>query len=1076
MKTIKNILVTVLLFVYTAGTYSQISQEPLSALSPNAANLGLYGNIPVSHYTGIPDIVIPLYEIKVKDFVLPVSLSYHASGIQVDQRAGWTGVNWSLFAGGVITRTVNSAPDDYNNPNYSTGGNAGFYFNYDLLNTASWNQRSYLRSIAQGNQSLKDTSPDEFSFSFDGYNGKFYLDHTRNWQVQCDKPVKIDFDNTWLQIPFSKTGTRAANYGYFPCFSGFTITAEDGTKYQFGKNIEAIDFSIDFFTQHLDDWVATAWYLTKITLPSRQEINFTYERNEFNNQMYIAVHHDISLSTESSGGIFNPQPACSSWNYDPIEYCYQGKLISPVYLKEITTDNVMVSFTKSLSNELKYGQAIYNGKYYDWYQHSSSAQYPFLPVIQSQQYGYPGCLDQLKWYKLDAITVTNKNQTEILKTINFNYNNSTVERLFLESMVESGKKPYVFSYYNKESLPGYLANKSDHWGYFNNTCASFLNYGNYYSYRNPNASVLKYGILTNISYPTGGYTEFEYEPHCYRKQLNIERWNPCSTLSSNQLSGGLRIRQIKNSSTPQGPAQVVKEYYYVSDYLQNGANASVSSGVLGGQVQYYFTDYTVYAFNDNNIRRRMSVFSSISVLPSCQNTGGSHIGYTEVIEKYPDNSFTRYQFTNFDNGYLDEPADAIIQQSRTPYEHYASRAKERGRLLLKEDYNANGEKVKSRNIVYEKDAVSNNYVRAMSATFKNVCPGTAVSYDEGTLYKIYTYSFRPKTEIDSIFDGSNGNIVTQMQYLYNSQKLLSETRFTERPGKTHKTMFQYPFEITDSPDSPVFQQMTEKNMLANYVRKVDYVNHRIIDGEFRKYSAIDTDNQLFMPTEIKRLRLNNPIPENQLFTVRSQGFDLSITSDAYTPENSICAGANFYTLTSARVQMEMSFSEYSKDMFSPFSIYTVHIRNIYTDKIVYQWDMRAVEAALYAPSYIFSDFLYADLAPGDYVFELKHRFDREFDPKEDISDASCNASVSVLITETSLFNSNHPAIQSEIFYRYNNFGNVIEAKQAGTNLATTYLWGYNHQYPVAEIKNADYDQVTAQIQGGQATIDAIATG
>ena len=51
--------------------------------SPTAASLGIYGAVPVGHYTGIPQIEIPLYEIKCGSLTIPISLSYHASGIRV---------------------------------------------------------------------------------------------------------------------------------------------------------------------------------------------------------------------------------------------------------------------------------------------------------------------------------------------------------------------------------------------------------------------------------------------------------------------------------------------------------------------------------------------------------------------------------------------------------------------------------------------------------------------------------------------------------------------------------------------------------------------------------------------------------------------------------------------------------------------------------------------------------------------------------------------------------------------------------------------------------------------------------
>jgi len=974
-----------LLFVLTIISYSfnasaQLPEQSKTALSPNAASLGLYGNIPVSYYTGTPVISIPLYDIKVSDFVLPISLDYHASGVQVDQRAGWTGVNWTLFAGGAITRSINDIPDEYNNSMYHLGSNAGFFFRYNVLNTTSWNQRTYLRSIAQSDDGLfRDTAPDEFSFSFPGYNGKFYLDHTRNWVVQCDKPVKVEFDGIFFEIPFSKLGTQAVNYGYSPCFSGFTITTDDGTKYQFGKDINAIDFSIDFFLQKYDEWLATAWYLTKIILPNTHEINFTYERNEFINQMYIAMHYNLETKVEYKG-IFI-QPSCSSWSYKSIEKCYEGKLISPVYLKEITTDNAVVTFTKSLSNELKYAQSVYIEKYRDW---SQVNLFGFLPILGSNKIEYPDCLDQLKWYKLDKITIQNKNETDTLKIINFGYNNSSSERLFLDSITESGKSPYSFSYFNRNSLPDYLANKSDHWGYFNNTLApvdiklkkvgfryridttyTYPKLREYYYFRdpNPNSDYVKHGILNKIVYPTGGYTEFEYEPHTYRKQLDTIRWNPCIILSSNQTAGGLRIKQIKNSATDQGPAQVVKEYYYVSDYLQNTTNDPVSSGVLGGQTQYLFMDYTTYAFNSEDVRWKKSVFSSISVLPACRNINGSHIGYTEVIEKNLDNSFTRYQFANFDNGYLDEPADAIIQQSRTPYEPYASKAFERGKLIVQEEYNADRKKIKSKSIVYEKSSVSNNYVRAMNARYLNVCPGTAVSYDEGTSFKIYTYSLRPVSEIDTIFEQNNDEIVNNIEYSYNSKNLLSSTDFTRSDGKKQTTKFVYPFEIKDGQDTTIMRKMTEKNILLNYIEKVIFYHSGIpsfgsvISGEYRKYGEIYPG--IFRPQQIDILELQNPV----------------------------------------------SYST------------------------IYPW--------IIIESYYLNG-------------QLHHIYGNS----------------------VTMFGNSY--LKPEIYYKYDNHGNIRESKPAGNNIPTTYLWGYNYQYPIAKVENATYDQVKNQIQGGQATIDAIA--
>lgn len=111
---------------------------------------------------------------------------------------------------------------------------------------------------------------------------------------------------------------------------------------------------------------------------------------------------------------------------------------------------------------------------------------------------------------------------------------------------------------------------------------------------------------------------------------------------------------------------------------------------------------------------------------------GSHIGYTEVIEKRTDGSFTRYRFTNLDNGHLDEPADAVIQQTRTPYEPYASTSVERGQIILQEDYTADGTIKRKKETTYEKSSdTSEDFVRSMKAASYYLCGSAGKFCDEG---------------------------------------------------------------------------------------------------------------------------------------------------------------------------------------------------------------------------------------------------------------------------------------------------------------------------------------------------------
>ncbi len=106
-------LLLLLSFGRSIETLCQLNPyKEVSIASPTAAALGKYGDIPVSYHTGIPQISVPIYQISQGSLSMPISLSYHASGLRVSETASWVGAGWSLNAGGVITRTVRGAPDE----------------------------------------------------------------------------------------------------------------------------------------------------------------------------------------------------------------------------------------------------------------------------------------------------------------------------------------------------------------------------------------------------------------------------------------------------------------------------------------------------------------------------------------------------------------------------------------------------------------------------------------------------------------------------------------------------------------------------------------------------------------------------------------------------------------------------------------------------------------------------------------------------------------------------------------------------------------------------------------------------
>lgn len=156
----------------------------ISPASPTVASLMRFEEIPINAYTGIPDISIPIYSFKTRSSKvnLDLSLNYHATGIGAEEIAAYTGLGWSLLAGGSISRTVRGYPDEIIQHGgafrgakygiYYRAGNVGNYY-YEVednrINSASINQTKLQEfkwnSYEKG---MYDTEHDLYQYNFMG--------------------------------------------------------------------------------------------------------------------------------------------------------------------------------------------------------------------------------------------------------------------------------------------------------------------------------------------------------------------------------------------------------------------------------------------------------------------------------------------------------------------------------------------------------------------------------------------------------------------------------------------------------------------------------------------------------------------------------------------------------------------------------------------------------------------------------------------------------------------------------------------------------------------------------------------
>jgi hypothetical protein len=86
----KKMFLCIFIMLFSVLVYSQ-DLPKIVPLSPNAAEIAKYGEIPVGYFTGVPNIGIPIYTIKSGSLNLPLSLSYHAGGNKVESISSWVG-------------------------------------------------------------------------------------------------------------------------------------------------------------------------------------------------------------------------------------------------------------------------------------------------------------------------------------------------------------------------------------------------------------------------------------------------------------------------------------------------------------------------------------------------------------------------------------------------------------------------------------------------------------------------------------------------------------------------------------------------------------------------------------------------------------------------------------------------------------------------------------------------------------------------------------------------------------------------------------------------------------------------
>ncbi len=815
--------------------------------SPEAEAFRKHGNYPVSQYTGLPNISIPIYTIHLEDLDIPIELSYHASGIKVDETASWVGLGWSLSSGGVISREIKGIADE------DDGGIAD-PMRTDNYYPASLESISTIEDFLTGNVEIpflkacqdgqKDTESDIYSLNAFGMNVKFIIDPDANVHCLPQSNLKI--------VPINASNLRL----------GWIVTDPNGNKFYFERTETTTSMVVEKDgsspTNRNIGSPITGWYITKIIPSSGYGVYFNYQGNGFTQAVKLN-----EFATYIPLGVSSPEFPDDKTNhsFSKYEIRYSVPVLSSIQFNE----GGLNFFLNSSSREDTQGTS--------W----------ALNKIELRAFG--GSL--IKSFEMDYGYF-------VSSVYGGGTPNYLHKRLKLLSVTEKGSDgqalpPYEFTYYTSYNLPGTFSCDRDHWGYYNgNNSNDFREFklipnktflsqsisGLEYNYggakREPHYPEMKACTLTKIKYPTGGETEFQYEPHTYYKAG-----------SGNKIAGGLRIKRIVNYNTDES-LPTFKEFTYLNE------NRTYSSAYFNHTFKYAY-DFSSEIespcpWPEYGCPSWVIVSGSGHAIPlqpqgeiyysTSQNglglTKNSSIGYGRVQEKdgyisngqyITKNGETEYIFTTkFESpsSYIqNEPISGWIgmvypygpffktsefgnHDSYFPAYSYPSKDWREGLLRKKFVYNENGDPLTSIENFYSYGVNASEIGKGLRMIklpmyYCDKMLASNILYSKYTIHSDWT---RLDKTTEKTYDNGT-ELVVETNYAYDSQRqLLTQSTFTDSKNSTIATKYYYPFNYnTTSYNIP---SLINKNIIGKPIDIRIYDGTQLRSGKQIKYN---TDGQ-----------------------------------------------------------------------------------------------------------------------------------------------------------------------------------------------------------------------------------------
>lgn len=823
--------------------------------SPQSAIYKKYLDHKINEYTGIPNISIPLFEMEIKGMKIPIILSYHASGVKAHQYDGDVGAGWSINVGGFkVMRTIYGKADEYIvRHNYSSW--AQNYANIDESSTTQQrlNKDLYLIRFAGGpSVGTLDGEYDNFSYILPSSTGNFIIQNGTN-QSQIKAIIaegqrdKIAFTD-WNQS-----------------FTNIQITDEQGFVYQMGAN-NVQESSRDHFR-------IVGWPLVKITTPNNEIVQFEYNNYEtmYNYSVQTQLNYtEAPFYTNRIPNVNDPDGGTGYFegeNMASADFPSGHVPTNSQLVSKITTPNCKIVF-------IRRGPQSSNP--------SESVRYLWNQLITGIEiYDNNNQLVKKINFDYDFVTATSNNRHNLLKSVVINGGQTNPQ------------EKYQFSYYPSSSTI------TNDWGYGGNSKyfhELFKNFSllwkktitgmdEYYQLRyilptsdinfanlsNNNYPTSEEYSLKRITYPTGGFTEYQYEPHQDSNGMKI---------------GGLRIKRI-TSKAAESALPTISEFQY-----ENGSfEVQLTPEDFGEET------YTLNFFNDNyaflpghpsttyrgSRTLRFSTSPIQGELLNCKAIYGkvTTLHYGQNQSEYNGKTVSNFiNINRFEKAYIPQRARITPFSADNSYNlNMPSNGLNFGRGFWRDAYIGYEPVLQSRSY-YDKD---NNLKKVEGYAYQEVRKGTMqelrvkqkihVNNNSYNVPEVDVYKF-----ISSCFDyleydiklgfyrlsskattdyTNNGTVTINEVFNYNNNNQL-----IEKTTDTYSEQYKYTEDFTES----VYTNMVNANILSPVVEKISY---NALNGTRSEIGRTKTNyikrNNIYLPSSIQTKMPNESYRNEILF-------------------------------------------------------------------------------------------------------------------------------------------------------------------------------------------------------------------